>query len=66
MVKHIESLGGVSGHSRAINCVRFSPSGKSCAGSRGVHQGLLCMRCHTNLPSALQGSSWPQLVTAAR
>eukprot|EP00891_Asterochloris_glomerata_P002847 jgi/Astpho2/2847/e_gw1.00050.118.1_t len=29
VVKHIESLGGVSGHSRAINCVRFSPSGKS-------------------------------------
>ena len=37
VVKHIDSLGGVSGHSRAVNCVRFSPSGKSCAGSRGVH-----------------------------
>ena len=67
VVKHIESLGGVSGHSRAINCVRFSPSGKSCAGLRVVHHGFAdCMRWHTNLPSALQGNSWPQLVTVAR
>ena len=36
VVKHIESLGGVSGHSRAINCVRFSPSGQFVLG-RGLH-----------------------------
>ncbi len=67
VVKHIESLGGVSGHSRAINCVRFSPSGKSCAGTRVVQQGFAdCTHCQTNLSSALQGNSWPQLVTVAR
>ena len=67
VVKHIESLGGVSGHSRAINCVRFSPSGQSCPGSWVAYQGFAdCTRCQAKLLSALQGSSWPQLATVAR